>query len=641
MTKPNLSEISRSLFWWPKCSQSERSRSLATKKGANNRSASARRALVFAVAMIGSACSPLSRPGTTGLSLAPHPAGQESQLTTPAPASITVDAAQDIHTIQTIETPAKPFTPPASIAAGVKLDFDQVAITEFVQVIAESLGLNYVIDSSISGTVTVHTGQTLSGPQLYAAFQEILQVQGLDIRNEGTISVVYPVKGVKKRYDLEGLHVRLLSVANAPVSVLTSQIQQALTSIDSNHEAVTVVPLEQLQSIMLLASDSSIVDTVSRWVRDLDTIPAESRQGVYLYNVRCGLASELSKLVNSLLYSESQSSLPVSAPTTTKESTKSAAVPASQPLTNTTSPILIPDDTRNVLLIRANASEHSRTIRLLEQLDVVPRQVMIDVLVAEVTLGDSLDFGVEWALKNNTLNISGSSYKQTGIQAFSNVVPSVVNGGFAYTILNGVSDPVAVVNALASQTDVSLISSPQIFVENNKEAIVNVGDRVPVVTSETDRTGTDQPTTDRQVQYFDTGTILKVTPRIHFDGMVSLNVSQQVSQATANQTSSINSPVISTREIKTQLSVRDGQPIMLGGLISRGDTKTENRVPVLGNLPGIGWLFRYNGSQQKRTELLVMITPHVVYADGLDAYQATYRPTVKDLESRLGRPATM
>jgi len=158
---------------------------------------------------------------------------------------------------------------------------------------------------------------------------------------------------------------------------------------------------------------------------------------------------------------------------------------------------------------------------------------------------------------------------------------------------------------------------------------------VPIVTTQTERIGTDQPTTDKTVTYNDTGTILNVTPRIHHDGMVSLEITQQVSNAIANRTSSISSPVIQTREIKTSLSIRDGQPVILGGLISRGHTTTGNKVPFLGDLPGIGRFFRFDGVETTRTELLVMITPHVVYADSLDQFQANYKPVADNLRARL------
>jgi general secretion pathway protein D len=297
-------------------------------------------------------------------------------------------------------------------------------------------------------------------------------------------------------------------------------------------------------------------------------------------------------------------------------------------------PTIIPDDSGNVLLIRSTGGEHSRIVKVLEQLDTVPRQVLVDVLVAEVTLGDSLSFGVEWALKHGAIKIGGSKLIPSAVTSFAGVSASVT-GGFSFALLNAVADPVAVINALALQTDVSLISSPQIFVQNNKTAFVKVGDRVPIVTTQTDRVGTDQPTTDKTVTYNDTGTILIVTPRIHHDGMVSLDVTQQVSNAIANNTSSISSPVIQTREIKTSLSIRDGQSVILGGLISKGKTNTSNKVPFLGDLPGIGQLFRFDSEDTTRTELLIIITPHVVYADSLDQFQANYKPVADDLRNRL------
>jgi type II secretion system protein D len=527
---------------------------------------------------------------------------------------------------------------------GVKLDFDEAELTEFVQVVAESLGLNYTMDPSITGKITVHTGQTLSGPKLYAAFREILTTQGLGIRTEGPLSVIYPVKGAKHRYDLNGLHVRLLPIEHAPVSVLTAELKQAMASFDPQSEAVTLVPLEQIQSVMILTPDGQIADTLTKWTHDLDTISADARQGLYLYNVRCGLASDLTKLVNSLLYTITSPQAPAPQPQPQAQPQNQSQPQPQQPpqpiaSTNTAPATLIADDSRNVILINATTQEHARIVKVLEQLDITPRQVLIDVLVAEVSLGDSLALGIEWALKNNQLTIGNSAFSLAGGPNFDQVKPNAI-GGLTYTIFNAVSDPVAVLNALAAKTDVTLVSSPQIFVENNQQAMVNVGDRVPVVTSETNQVNAATPTVDRQVQYFDTGTILRVTPRINFDGMVGMEVNQQVSQATANQTSSINSPVISTREIKTRLSVRDGQPIMLGGLISRGHTNTANKVPLLGDLPGLGFLFRFNGTEQKRTELLVMITPHVVYADDLDAFQANYRPMAKELSSRLGKPST-
>lgn len=615
---------------------------------------SKRSAVALIAALLLSSCSPVLSEQRDSLPLTPAPV-----ISVPRSAgSVSVEIPRPENTVDArlvSEPTEKRFVPPKDIAAGVRMDFDAVKMQDFIQVVTESLGMNYVVDPAVSGIVTVHTGQTLSGPQLFAAFREILQVHGLDIRHDGSIAVIYPVAGVKKRYDLGGLHVRLIAVQNAPTTTLVTELQQALSAVDPGHEAVQVISLDRLQSVMILARDASMTDTVSRWVRDLDTIPADARQNIYLYRVRCGLASELAKLINALLYSDVTASAASTWSTSSNYSSPAPPVASSPSEARADSispapvsssfpppvaagrpnvPTIIPDDSGNVLLIRSTGGEHSRIVKVLEQLDIVPRQVLIDVLVAEVTLGDSLSFGVEWALKNGQVKIGGSKLNPTAVTSFAGVTASAT-GGFAFALLNAAADPVAVVNALASQTDVSLISSPQIFVQNNKTALVKVGDRVPIVTTQTERIGTDQPTTDKQVQYNDTGTILTVTPRIHHDGMVSLDVMQQVSNAVANKTSSISSPVIQTREIKTSLSIRDGQPVILGGLISRGKTSTGNKVPLLGDLPGVGQLFRHDGKETTRTELLVIITPHVVYADSLDQFQANYKPVSDDLRARL------
>lgn len=617
---------------------------------------SKRSAVALLTALLLSSCTPMVSGHRDSLPLTPAPA-----ISTTRPAgSVSVEISQPETTtdVRFVSEPKeKRFSSPKNIAAGVRMDFDAVEMRDFIQVVTDSLGVNYVVDPAISGTVTVHTSQTLSGLQLFAAFREILQVHGLDIRHDGSISVIHPVSGIKKRYDLGGLHVRLIAVKNAPTSTLVTELQQALSAIDPGREAVQVISLDRLQSVMLLARDASMLDTVSSWIHDLDTIPADARQNIYLYRVRCGLASELSKLINALLYSDSStnsisswstpnnpspsaSPVPPSPSEARADSISSAPVPSSYipppPVTSgrPNTPTIIPDDSGNVLLIRSTGSEHSRIVKVLEQLDTVPRQVLIDVLVAEVTLGDSLSFGVEWAIKNGQIKIGGSKLNPSAVTSFSGVSASAT-GGFAFALLNAAADPIAVVNALASQTNVSLLSSPQIFVQNNKTALVKVGDRVPIVTTQTERIGTDQPTTDKTVTYNDTGTILTVTPRIHHDGMVSLDITQQVSNAIANKTSSISSPVIQTREIKTSLSIRDGQPVILGGLISRGKTNSGNKVPFLGDLPGVGQLFRYDSAETTRTELLIIITPHVVYADSLDQFQANYKPVADDLRKRL------
>lgn len=358
---------------------------------------SKRSAVALIISLLLPSCVPIQQGQRDSLPLTPAPA-----ISTSRPAgSVSVEIIQPEATTETrlvSEPKEKRFIPPKDIAAGVRMDFDGIEIRDFIQVVAESLGISYVVEPSVSGTVTVHTGQTFSGPQLFAAFREILQVHSLDIRHDGSVSVVYPVAGVKKRYDLGGLHVRLVAVQNAPTSILVAELQQALAAIDPGHEAVQVISLDRLQSVMILARDASMTDTVSRWVRDLDTIPADARQNIYLYRVRCGLASELSRLINSLLYSDPGTSSASSTWSTSSNYPSSTAPPVTPspaearadsispaPVSSAYQPppvspgqpgraivpTIIPDDSGNVLLIRSTAGEHSRIVKVLDQLDVV------------------------------------------------------------------------------------------------------------------------------------------------------------------------------------------------------------------------------------------------------------------------------
>jgi general secretion pathway protein D len=300
-------------------------------------------------------------------------------------------------------------------------------------------------------------------------------------------------------------------------------------------------------------------------------------------------------------------------------------------------PLLLADDSRNIILIRALTPDYTRLVKLLERLDNLPRQVLIEVLVAEVRLSDSWEFGIEWALKNNKLKINDSQYRQEINTNFANVAAAGEKVyGVAYSIFNSSDQIVGLLNALASETDVSLLSSPQVLVLNNEEATVNVGDQVPIVTTETERVGVDTPTYDKTVQYKDTGTILKVTPRINYDGVIILDINQQVSQATTNETSGINSPVISTRELKTKLAVKDGQSIMMGGLISKDNNNTESKVPILGDIPLLGWMFKYQKESAAKTELLVMITPYVIESDDvLDQYVKKFQEKMAGLRKEI------
>lgn len=636
------------------------------------------------------------------------------------------------------EAQAKKTEPPAD---GILLNFDNADIYEFIRVISETLGINYIVDPKVKGSVNIRSAQKIGKDQLFGVFQKILHVNGLDVRNEGDYYSIHPSKGgvpqqiygpgesgslkassrlvvqiipvvhlasseaqklvepylsevgtlynlasqntlivsdfeskvldivsVLSRLDispLAALKVRMVRVENAPLFTLRDELQEILTALAVNpkeHEAVSIIVLERVNSLLLISKSEHLLDSTDRWIRELDVVPSEGRDTIYVYNVRNSVASELAAVVNSLIEGEDlqgkatgeggtrlKTGLEVGtlggksqakggigqnqSDSSLDDSNKSAAAgkPASlrraarsngtdnknkpASLNFAGNPLLLADDSRNIILIRALMPDYTRLVKLMERLDNLPRQVLIEVMVAEVTLKDSWQFGIEWALKNSKLKINDSQYNQKFISNFKDIVaPSATTYGFAYSAINSSGDIVALLNALADQTDVSLLSSPQILVLNNEEAFVNVGDQVPIVTSESvPLTSTDLRTST--VQYKDTGTILKVRPRINYDGVVILDIHQQVSAASENTLGGTTSPIISTRELKTKLAVKNGQSIMMGGLIKKGNTNNQSKIPLLGDIPLLGWAFKYEKQSNDKTELLVMITPYVIESD--------------------------
>ncbi len=661
-------------------------------------------------------------------------------------------------------------------ADGILLNFDNADIYEFIQVISETLGINYIVDPKIKGSVNIRSGQKIPKDQLFGVFQKVLHINGLDVRNEGDYYSIHPSKGgvpqqvfgpteagslkessrlvvqvlpvahlasseaqklvepylsevgsiynlgsqntlivsdfeskvldivsVLARLDispLSALKVRMIRVENAPLFTLRDELQEILTALAVNpkeHEAVSIIALERVNSLLLISKSEQLLESTDRWIKELDVVPAEGRDPVFLYNVRNSVASELAALVNAFISggeisapermksgleleagkglnksplsggsgdtpaktlsgqtssgSGLKSDAGADAPGAAASGGKAEALGKTGSLRTATGkrngkngtslqfggePSLLADDGRNIILIRAERADYLRLLKLLERLDNLPRQVLIEVLVAEVTLKDSWQFGIEWALKNSKLKINDSQYNQKFVSNFKDIAaPSAATYGFAYSVVNSSGDIVALLNALADQTDVSLLSSPQILVLNNEQAFVNVGDQVPIVTSESvPLTSTDLRTST--VQYKDTGTILKVRPRINYDGLIILDIHQQVSAASENTLGGTTSPIISTRELKTKLAVKNGQSIMMGGLIKKGNTNNQSKIPLLGDIPLLGWAFKYEKQSNDKTELLVMITPYVIESDDvLEQYIKKFQEKMQGLRQGL------
>jgi general secretion pathway protein D len=451
---------------------------------------------------------------------------------------------------------------------------------------------------------------------------------------------------------LTDFHMRLVRVENAALYDLNDELTEILTAMRVNKKEkgsdnITILPIEQVNSLLLVSKSDFLLDNVQKWIEDLDIVPSRGQDNIFLYNVRNTVASELAELVNKTLGEEAGKTtgkkLTPGAPQVVGRPSQPAKgaerkPPSVQKLAG--GPLLIADDTRNIILIRALPADYRRIVKLLERLDNLPRQVLIEVMVADVSLTDDLQYGVEWAIQDNNLTLNGNQYDQNFRSTNLNMLTDPTKlSGFTYSILSSEGDVRALLQALATDTNVTILSSPQILVLNGESATINVGNSVAIptsqITSAESATSANQTTLATSIQYKDTGVILNVTPTINFNGIITLQVDQQVSNVGAVGVG--GAPDIFNRQLKTKLAIKDGQSIMIGGLISKDNNISETGIPLLKDIPLLGWLFKSHTKTSTRNELLVMITPYVIETeDVLQQYFKTFNKKMSELRRQLG-----
>ena len=266
----------------------------------------------------------------------------------------------------------------------------------------------------------------------------------------------------------------------------------------------------------------------------------------------------------------------------------------------------------NTLLVRSNATAWKSIKDVIEKLDVMPMQVHIEAQVAEVTLTGQLEYGVQWFIERATTDNGFPDLNNPSTpQKWSTIAGSIggVSGpGAVWSLVK--NDAAAIISALDSVSDVRLLQTPSLFVRNNAEATLNVGSRIPI-SSVTVNPGVGGDSTFSQVQYLETGIILKVRPRVTKDGMVFLDIVQEVS--TPGDDPDQNGNVrINTRKIKTEAAVQAGDTVLLAGLISDSVIEGSTGLPFLSRLPVIGALFGEQTSNKERSEVIVLLTPTLV-----------------------------
>lgn len=436
----------------------------------------------------------------------------------------------------------------------------------------------------------------------------------------GTTQEISTLMNVVNTFDvdwLSGMSFAMFPLENVDAKTLVSELGDVFSDSKSPISGVVrLIAMSRLNSVMVVTSQERYLKDVELWIKRFDVANTMPGRRIYVYDVQNGKADDLAKSLSSILSISSTANTAgsSSAPAISNKSA-AGAQPAISTTTTTATSVrdvteadasnvrIVPNAENNSLLIMASPSEYGTIEATLKRLDTIPIQVMIEASIAEVTLTDDFKFGIQWSYKGDKgpITLSGSS-SGTINQQFPGL-------SFLYT---GRVDIPAVLNTIASRTNVRVLSSPKLLVLNNRDAQLQIGDQVPMVTQSSVSTSASAAPIVNSVQLRDTGVIMRVTPRANKSGRIFLEVAQEVSNVVPTNTSGIDSPTIQQRRISTVVSVEDGETIALGGLIKETDTRTRSGVPILSRIPLFGSLFGDTGTGKVRTELIVLLTPRII-----------------------------
>jgi len=434
----------------------------------------------------------------------------------------------------------------------------------------------------------------------------------------------------------------------------------------SAERAPLIIPERRSNSLIVHAKKHE-VETIRRLVSQLDVNIYGGRR-VFIYYAENAKSKDLATTLNAI-YGARDGSSGGAAPSTPGRPPAPPPTTLPPPGGTGTGELLaegqvrfISDEITNAVIVTTFPRSWAEIENTIKQLDRMPRQVLIEVLVAEVTLTDELRLGIDWAVRNGRFNVANINTGPPGLPTSTTpdggliTLPRPVAGpaalvgplGHGLTAWTFATDQfIMMLNALASQNKVNIVSNPHVMTSENKKAVINVSTSVPIVTSQTTgqvaaaTTSTTTTTTtaglNQTVEYRDAGVILTVTPRIGERGTVALDVKQEVNSIGPN-VQPTNSPSFIKREAETNVVLLNNMTLVLGGLIQDTITLDNRGIPLLKDIPIFGWLFRFTGRKVDKTELLLLITPRVI-GTALDAAKITneMRRSTPELDEAVDR----
>ena len=461
---------------------------------------------------------------------------------------------------------------------------------------------------------------------------------------------------------------QLLPVLGFPVSINGNK---------DTPESMKITSLERLQLLVVSAPTAGALDAVREWIGRLDTNEVGDQEQVYIYRVQNSTADSLAEVLSVMFAlkgtmrvpdlktgdTKSQSGVVANVKSIASESggTTTGTKPTGSSATGKTGSAataaagniydaavrIYADGVNNTLTIRTKPRTYSMIKAILDRHDILPKQVLIQVLVVEISLNDLIKFGVEFSMTGGSGNVEtlgGTNYK--------NLNPRSDNEyGGRFNIFNpkNPNEKYGYVQALSGITNVKVLSSPQVLVVSHSQAHIAVGNKVPLVNSEITNSQSSVVTTPddvstslvRNINYEDTGIILKIIPQVTHSNHITLIMDQTVSEAVRNSTSNIDSPEIQSRTMQTTMMIKDGQTVLCGGMIKEKTTDNLDSLPIIDQIPFLRRLVGDTDYQKERTEMLILVTGSIITSENhLEGLLKQYRQAVSLLQNYHKRGTT-
>ena len=409
----------------------------------------------------------------------------------------------------------------------------------------------------------------------------------------------------------QGIH--LYQLFNANAVEVANELAEILLLIEGTTPAYQVRGIERINAILVTAPATRGFEEISRWIQILDADGQAQVEQLFHYQVNNLIATELAETLSNVFEDDgNDEAMAIPNRDNDNSSPDLEAVQLSGDAAVTTGVSanlrvkIVADEATNSLLIRGTSRDYRQLLTTINQLDAVPLQVMINAVIAQITLSDATKFGVDWS------RIAANSAVDTiSTDTSTSFVPQSGLGGLLFTksFIDGASQVDATLNAIAINNDVQLLARPSLTVANNQEGDIQIGSQVPV---EQGQSLGNAGVSTTNIQYRDTGIVLSITPQINNDGIVNLIIRQELSSVDGGATGVNNNPVFNNQEINTTVVVRDGENVVLGGLIQTDTENLNSGVPGLNRVPLLGRLFSYRQETTERRELFIVLRPEII-----------------------------